>query len=79
MARDTIRDQIWDYALTVVVRGERALKPEDVIEVVGTSDQTARDALNTIASKGYIGRDVREDGSVRFIPTDEFSDRSSAE
>lgn len=70
MARDTVRDRVWTYCLTVTHRKGEAVRPEEAAEKASCSETTARDTLNTIAAKGFVERDVLEDGTVRFLPTD---------
>lgn len=70
MARDTIRDRIWATALNHSHRADEAVTPEQIASEVGASEQTVRDTLNTMDKHGWIRRDQRKDGTVRFIPVD---------
>jgi len=72
MARETARDQIWQFAVKRIIRNGDSVHPDDVADVTGVSDHTARDCLNTMAQYGIIRRKANVDGSVEFVPEPEF-------
>jgi predicted DNA-binding transcriptional regulator len=73
MAEATTRDEVWIVALNIALRKEVALRPDDLAETVGCSERTARDCLNVMSRAGFLNRDVKKDGTVRFRPPSEFS------
>lgn len=66
MAKDTSRDRIWQYALQRVLQDDPVLV-EDVVEDVGVSKRTARDALNSAAQTNFLDRNDAPDGTARFV------------
>lgn len=72
MAKRTTRDEIWNVAIKTTLRGGNPIKPSDVVDIVGVSDHTARDALNTMEKFEILKRDLLEDDTVRYLAHPEF-------
>lgn len=70
MAQQRTRDRVWIYALAKTHKSGGAAKPEEIAEIADVSERTARETLNVIADAGWLERDVLEDGSVRFLPSE---------
>lgn len=68
MATGTTRDRIWSMALVRSAK-DKPVYPEQVVELVGCSERTARDCLNEAANTPFLNRDVMRDGTVRYLPT----------
>jgi predicted DNA-binding transcriptional regulator len=49
-----------------------SVKPASVASTVEVSEHTARDALNTMAEKDILKRDILEDDTVRYIADPDF-------
>lgn len=73
MPEPTTRDRVWTVALTHTQRMDSVTTPEAIADETGASERMVRDALNVMAQNGFIRRDVKMDGSVRFMPTDSDS------
>lgn len=70
MAQQRTRDRVWKYALAKTYKGDGAAKPAEIAEIADVSERTARETLTVISETGWLERDVLEDGSVRFLPSD---------
>lgn len=70
MPTQTMRDRVWTVALTHTQRMDQATTPEKIVEETGASERMVRQCLNVMAQNGFLRRDQKMDGTVRYLPTD---------
>lgn len=67
MAKDTVRDKIWDAALKRTYVGEEVVSPDDILaNDVDASRKTVRDTLLTMSREGWLLRETNPDGTVQY-------------
>lgn len=74
MAADTIRDEIWRYALVEAAIADGVVTVDDVVDDLETSRRTARDALNSVAKTPLV--DKRQGRRAnQYVRPSELEDR----
>lgn len=73
MAKDTLRDRVWDMTLTMTVVQGEAATPDKVADMISPSGEnisrkTVADTLLTMSERGWLIRETMPDGHVRYIP-----------
>lgn len=65
-----MRDRVWTVSLMHTHRRGGSTTPEKIVEETGASDRMVRQCLNVMAQNGFLRRDVKMDGTVRYLPTE---------
>lgn len=67
MAKRTVRDLLWTYAIKRTHRDGGAITASELALMADTSERSARDVLKTMEENGILRAD-RKGRSVRYIP-----------
>lgn len=67
MAKDTICDRLWTFAMKRTHRDGGAITASELATMAQCSEKSARDRLNTMAEKDVLRRD-QNGRTVRYVP-----------
>ncbi len=70
MPSQTMRDKVWTLALMHTARMGEATTPEKIIEETEASERMVRQCLNVMSDNGFLRRERKVDGTIRYLPTE---------